>query len=112
NDSIKVVLKNKTKINVPISIYGVNKDTIVFKKWVENITTDSVLTLPKENVDKLVLNYEKKIPEYNSRNNWKATKSFLGNDRPIKFTFIKDLEDSSVNQIFYVPEVSYNYYDG
>ncbi|UOK41423.1 MULTISPECIES: aminopeptidase [Flavobacterium] len=112
NDSIEVVIKNRTNTNVPVSVYGINKDTIVFKRWVENVTKDSVLTFPKENVDKLVLNYENKIPEYNARNNWKATKSFLGNNRPIKFTFIKDLEDSSVNQIFYVPELSYNYYDG
>ncbi|HSD14085.1 MAG TPA: hypothetical protein VLB74_05520 [Flavobacterium sp.] len=111
-DSIEVVLKNKTKTNVPVSVYGINKDTVIFKKWVENITKDSILILPKENIDKLVLNYENKIPEYNSRNNWKATKSFLGNNRPVKFTFIKDLEDSSVNQIFYVPEFSYNFYDG
>ncbi|ESU25000.1 hypothetical protein FEDK69T_01840 [Flavobacterium enshiense DK69] len=112
SDSIEVVIKNRTNTNVPVSVYGINKDTIIFKRWVENVVKDSALTLPKENVDKLVLNYENKIPEYNARNNWKATKSFLGNNRPIKFTFIKDLEDSSVNQIFYVPELSYNYYDG
>jgi len=112
NDSIEVVIKNRTKTNVPVSVYGINDNTVVFKKWVENISKDSILTFPGENVKKLVLNYENTIPEYNSRNNWKAMKSFFGNNRPIKFTFIKDLEDSSVNQIFYVPEFSYNYYDG
>lgn len=111
-DSVNVVIKNKTKTNVPVSVYGINKDTVVFKKWVENISTDSIITFPRENVKKLVLNYENTIPEYNSRNNWKAINGFLGNNRPYKFTFIKDLEDSSVNQIFYVPELSYNFYDG
>lgn len=112
NETIEVVIKNKTKTNVPISVYGIKNDSIVFKKWVENITKDTVVTFPRANADKVVLNYNNEIPEYNSRNNWKSLKSFFGNNRPIKFTFVKDLEDSNVNQIFYVPEFSYNLYDG
>ena len=111
-DSIHAVIKNRTKTNVPISVYGIKNNSIVFKKWVENVTTDTVITFPRENTDKIVLNYNNEIPEYNSRNNWKSLKSFFGNNRPIKFTFIKDLEDSNINQIFYVPEFSYNLYDG
>lgn len=111
-ETIEAVIKNRTKTNVPVSVYGIKNDSIVFKKWVENITKDSTVRFPRENADKIVLNYYNEIPEYNSRNNWKSLKSFLGNNRPVKFTFIKDLEDSKVNQIFYVPEFSYNLYDG
>ncbi|ESU25757.1 hypothetical protein FSS13T_15480 [Flavobacterium saliperosum S13] len=112
NETIEVVIKNRTKTNVPISVYGIKNDSIVFKQWVENVTKDTVITFPRANADKVVLNYNNEIPEYNSRNNWKSLKSFFGNNRPIKFTFVKDLEDSNVNQIFYVPEFSYNLYDG
>jgi len=111
-ETIEAVIKNKTKTNVPISVYGIKNDSIVFKQWVENVTKDTVITFPRANADKVVLNYNNEIPEYNSRNNWKSLKSFFGNNRPIKFTFVKDLEDSNVNQIFYVPEFSYNLYDG
>jgi hypothetical protein len=111
-ETIEAVITNKTKTNVPISVYGIKNDSIVFKKWVENVTKDTLLTFPRENADKLVLNYNNEIPEYNARNNWKSLKSIFGNNRPIKFTFIRDLEDSNVNQIFYVPEFSYNLYDG
>ncbi len=111
-DSIHAVIKNRTNTNVPISVYGIKNDSIVFKKWVENVSKDTVITFSREKADKVVLNYNNEIPEYNSRNNWKSLKSFFGNNRPIKFTFIKDLEDSNVNQIFYVPEFSYNLYDG
>nr|WP_294935544.1 aminopeptidase [uncultured Flavobacterium sp.] len=111
-ETVEAVIKNRTKTNVPISVYGIKNDSIVFKKWVENIEKDTTITFKRENADKLVLNYGNTIPEYNSRNNWKDLSSFLGNNRPIKFTFVKDLEDSNVNQIFYVPELSYNLYDG
>jgi hypothetical protein len=33
-------------------------------------------------------------------------------NRPIKFNFFRDVEDPRYNQIFYLPEVSYNLYDG
>ncbi|ESU28298.1 hypothetical protein FLJC2902T_16470 [Flavobacterium limnosediminis JC2902] len=112
NSTIEAVIKNRTETNVPVSVYGIKDDTVVFKTWVENIVSDSIVTFPAKDIDKLVLNYENKIPEYNARNNWKRINGFLGNNRPVKFTFIKDLEDPSVNQIFYVPEFSYNYYDG
>lgn len=111
-ETVEVAIKNRTKTNVPISVYGIKNNTIVFKKWIENIATDTVLTFQREKADKLVLNYKNEIPEYNSRNNWKSLKGFLGNNRPIKFKFIRDLEDSNANQIFYVPEFSYNLYDG
>lgn len=112
DNSLDVTIKNKTHTNVPVSLYAVKNDSVVYKQWFENITKDSTVTLPKTDAEKLVLNYHNEIPEYNSRNNWKSLHSFLGNDRPFKFTFVKDLEDSKNNQIFYVPEFSYNLYDG
>jgi hypothetical protein len=71
---------------------------------------DSVFTLErKKSADKIVLNYKNEVPEYNLRNNWKSLKSFFPNNRPIKFVFMKDLEDP-YNQALYVPH--YNLYDG
>ncbi|MEW5677099.1 aminopeptidase [Flavobacterium enshiense] len=112
NEFLDVTIKNKTKTNVPVSLYGLKNDSIVSKHWIENITSDTLITIPKNDAEKLILNYHKEIPEYNTRNNWSSLKSFFGNNRPFKFTFIKDLEDSKKNQVFYVPEFSYNLYDG
>lgn len=111
-ETVEAEIKNRTGANVPISVYGIKNDSIVFKKWIGNIAKDTIVTLQRNDAEKLVLNYGNTIPEYNARNNWKSLKSVLGNNRPIKFTFVKDLEDSEVNQIFYVPELSYNLYDG
>jgi hypothetical protein len=62
--------------------------------------------------DKIVLNYLNEVPEYNLRNNWKSLKGFFFNNRPLKFNFMKDLEEPYYNQIFYVPEFEFNAYDG
>lgn len=111
-DSITFTIKNKTKTNVPISFYELKNDSIVYQKWFENIKTDTTIVVPRNNADKITLNYFNEIPEYNLRNNWKSLKGFFFNNRPIKFNFFRDLEEPYYNQIFYVPEFEYNLYDG
>ncbi len=111
-DSISFTLKNKTETNVPIPVYGLKDDKIVYKQWFSNISIDSTFTIPRNNIDKLVINYNAEVPEFNLRNNWKSLKGFLFNHRPLKFNFLKDLENPNYNQVFYVPVFEYNLYDG
>lgn len=112
NDSVSFSLKNKTNVNVPIPIYGIKKKEIVFKQWIDNVKTDSIYTFKRCDADKIVINYQNIVPEYNQRNNWKSLKSFCISNKPIKFNFLKDLENPNYNQILYVPTLEYNFYDG
>ena len=111
-DSIYFSLKNKTHINVPVPVYGIKNGEIVFKKWLEPAADDSIYSVKRNDANKIVLNYKNEVPEYNLRNNWKSLKSFFPNNRPIKFVFMKDLEDPFYNQVLYVPTLEYNLYDG
>jgi len=112
NDSITFTVRNKTGTTVPIPIYGLKNDEIVFKEWLENIDGDSTITMSRNEADRIVLNYKNEVPEYNLRNNWKSLKNYSFNNRPIKFNFLKDLEDPYHNQILYVPTLEYNLYNG
>lgn len=111
-DSVQFSIKNKTDVSIPIPVYGIRKGEIVFKKWLDTTEEDSLFTLERKNADKIVLNYKNEVPEYNLRNNWKKLEGFFPNNRPLKFVFMKDLEDSYYNQILYVPTLTYNLYDG
>jgi hypothetical protein len=112
-DSIYFSLKNKTGVIVPVPIYGIKKGEIVFKKWLEPKDNDSTIyRFERQEADKIVLNFKNEVPEYNLRNNWKSLKRFYPNNRPVKFVFMKDLEDPYYNQILYVPTLTYNLYDG
>jgi hypothetical protein len=112
NDSITFNLKNKTLTNVPIPVYGLQNNIIVFKKWYGNVANDTIITIPKNNIERLVVNYENEVPEFNLRNNYTKTEGFWPNNRPLKFVFMKDLEDPKFNQVLYVPTLTYNLYDG
>ncbi|MDO5969056.1 metalloprotease [Flavivirga aquimarina] len=112
-DSITLTIKNKQNNSMPISLYALNNDSIISKTWVENITKNKTLTIPKNNTNKLVLNYEKFVPEINTRDNWKSLKGFFFNNKPLQFRLFKDIEDPYYNQVFLMPIVEFNnIYDG
>lgn len=111
-DSISFSLKNKTETNVPIPVYGLKGKNVVFKKWIDTFPKDSIFTIPRNEAEKIVINYKNEVPEFNLRNNWQSLKDFRLNSRPIKFIFFKDLEDPNYNQIVYIPTLEYNLYDG
>ena len=68
-ESVSFSLKNKTETNVPISVYGIKDKNIVYKKWFDNVASDSVYTIPRNDADKIVVNYKNEVPEFNLRNN-------------------------------------------
>lgn len=109
-DSLEVTVINKKDNKMPVSIYGINKDQVLFKKWLNPIDSATTITVPRADVKKLVLNYEGNIPEYNRRNNYNNVKGLL--NRPVKFRLFQDIEDPAFNQLFFMPEFQYNLYDG
>ncbi len=111
-DSVSFSITNRTNVNVPIPIYGIKKKEIVFKQWIDNVKEDSIYSIPRNNADRIVINYKNEVPEFNQRNNWRSLKNTLHFNKPIKFIFLKDLEEPFYNQIVYVPTLQYNIYDG
>ncbi|WP_298516385.1 metalloprotease [uncultured Kordia sp.] len=112
DDSLQVTIKNKYNGNFPISLFGIKNDTVVSKHWVTDIGDKKTVTIPREGIDRLVLNYDKIIPEFNQRDNWKSLNGFFANNKKLRFTFFKDAENPHYNQIFFVPVARFNLYDG
>lgn len=111
HDSIEVSILNKRNFTTPIQLYGIKDKEIKFTKWLTHIDSLTKITIPTNGFDKLSLNYESLLPEYNLKNNWKNVEKKLFN-RPLQLNFMKDIEDPYFNQFFYTPVFRYNYYDG
>ncbi|PKA84385.1 hypothetical protein ATE92_2573 [Ulvibacter sp. MAR_2010_11] len=109
-DSLEVTVKNLRNNTMPISLYGLNKDQIIFKQWLPPIDSTTTVTVAAKDVRKLALNYEEIIPEYNQRNNYKNVSGLL--NRPVQFRLFQDVGDSKYNQLFVMPVFEYNLYDG
>lgn len=111
NDSLEISILNKRNFTAPIQLYGIHNKEIVFKEWLVGIDSLTKITIPTNGFDRLSLNHEFYLPEYNLRNNWKNIDKKLFN-RPLQLKFMKDIENPYYNQFFYTPEARYNFYDG
>ncbi|WP_298535933.1 metalloprotease [uncultured Algibacter sp.] len=112
-DSVTLTIKNKRNNNMPVSLYSLKNDSIVSKIWVENISSEKTITIPRNDANKLVLNYNNRIPEINLRDNWKSLKGFFFNNKPLQVRLVKDIEDPYYNQVFLMPIIEFNnIYDG
>lgn len=110
-DSVKVTIKNLRNFSAPITLFGIDKINVIFEKWIEGIDSFKTVTVPTKDIKSLALNYDYSYPELNLRNNWKRIDKKLLN-RPLKFSFFKDVEDPYYNQLFYNLYFQYNFYDG
>ncbi len=109
-DSLRVKIRNKQKNSMPVSLYGLSNGEVIYKTWVEDITNTREVSIPKENIDRVALNYEQKIPEFNERDNYKRVTTLF--NKPLQFRLLQDVEDPRYTQLFFMPEFDYNLYDG
>ncbi|MFT4668797.1 MAG: hypothetical protein ACI9M9_001352 [Flavobacteriaceae bacterium] len=109
-DSLEVQIKNLRNNSLPVSLYGINKTDIIFKKWINPVADTTSVMVSSANIKSLALNYNGEIPEYNRRNNYKSLKGLL--NKPIQLRLFQDIEDPRYNQIFFMPIFQYNLYDG
>ena len=112
NDSIQLTMRNKTGTKVPISLFGIRNDSAVSKYWFNGFDNDQTFQIPDTGEERLVLNYDQNIPEFNQRDNWRSLGGFLSSNRKMKFQFFRDSENPYYNQIFYMPVINFNVYDG
>ncbi|RXR19432.1 aminopeptidase [Flavobacterium amnicola] len=112
SETSQVEIKNKTNSHVPYLVSGFKNRQKVFEKWIDNPQKDSIITINNTEVDKLIINNNNFFTEINNRNNHRKLKKFLWFNKPVKFTFLRDVENANYSQIFYVPEIGYNKYDG
>lgn len=109
-DSLNVTIKNLRDNEMPVSLYGLREGKVVYKTWVEKVRDTKTVRIPKDGIQRLALNYEQKIPEFNQRNNYEGVTKLL--DKPIQFRLLQDVEDPRYHQVFFMPEFEYNLYDG
>jgi len=107
---LKITSNNNNKL--PISLFGLKKGAVVFKKWIEPEQLEKEFNINTKGIDRIVLNHDHKIPEINPRDNWKSVNGFLSTNRRLRLTFYKDIENPYRSQLFYFPNVRYNLYDG
>ncbi|NBC57597.1 MAG: metalloprotease [Bacteroidetes bacterium] len=110
NDSLKIKIINRNKTKVPVSLFWLKDKKVIDKTWIEPFDSIIAVKVARKSAQRVGLNHDAVIPEVNKRNNYKGvTKLF---NKPIQVRLLEDVEDPKYNQLFVMPEFSYNLYDG
>lgn len=110
SDSLQIKISNRTRNPMPVAVYQLKDDKILSKDWVEAFRKDTIVYIKDLGSDQIAVNYEEVIPEINPRNNFKSRGKIL--NKPFQFRIFEDIEDPKYNQLFIIPEFTYNLYDG
>ncbi len=109
-DSIAFSVKEKNNFHPPFAIGLMKNNRLLKEVKYSGKQLNTPLILPTAGADYLVINPKAKLPEFNPRNNFKKLNR-LG-VKPLRFTFVKDIENPRFNQILYNPRTHFNAYDG
>jgi len=109
-----IIITNKTSYSGPLKIYGYKNDSLVFAQWREGFTDTMKFVPPTLNFDRIVLNDNGSLPEFNLRDNTlKYNKKWYDLvDKPLQLKLMTDVENPHYTQVFVNPYVEWNAYDG
>ena len=111
NDYLVKIQKNRTEI-IPLKIETETKATEKITYWKDgNSHKKDTISLPSNQVEKIVLNDDYVFPETNFRDNYLYTKGIFSNMKKIRFKLIKDIQNPEYNEIFITPRLTFNAYD-
>ena len=108
NNKISVLDKSKEKIQIPIPIKKVFKnDSIINFLFLDY--KDEIDLSHENNLKKIIIDPENLLVDINSKNNYI---NFVRKRKKTKLRFYTDIESSTENQLYYRPQLGYNFYDG
>ncbi len=114
NKDNEIIITNKTNYAGPLKIYGYKKDSLIFTEWVDGFVDTIKYTPLNLNIDRIVLNDNNTLPEYNLRDNTlKYNKKWYHIvDKPLQLKLMTDIENPHYTQVFVNPYIEWNAYDG
>ena len=98
-------VSEKNNIQIPYSIGLLKNDSIIYEKEFNSL---SDFKIPNTDFDYAIINPNIKLPELNRNNNY----LYMSKQKPFRLRAIGDLDDPSKKNIYYRPEITYNFYDG
>ncbi len=108
---LTIRIKNKGKIPAPFTISGVKNQEIKNTIWLEGFTGARDFNYPNQDYDFVQIDSKKNLYEKNKNNNIIRTQgAFKKIERP-RLQFLGSLYNSNKTQVFFHPNIKFNYYD-
>lgn len=112
NGDMLVTVKNVNRVASPVSVSLLQKDSVLYNKWIDGFYGAQTDTFPyypqatKVQIDPLL-----DIPEINRKNNIYKLNRLAHKFEKLRLQLIGSIEDQNRTQIFIAPYVAWNNYD-
>lgn len=108
----KVLIQNKGELISPLHIAGINRDTMVFQKWVDGFEGQKWIDLPSDNYSEIRIDPEHVTPDiYRINNNIKKNSIFPKAD-PIRIRLLYTLDHPETHTLVYMPIINWSKKNG
>ena len=108
DNKISILDKSKEKIQIPIPIKKEFKNDSIFNFLYLDYKDEIDLSYEND-LKKIIIDPENLLVDINSKNNYI---NFPRKRKKTKLRFYTDIESTTENQIYYRPQLGYNFYDG
>lgn len=110
DDSLSVKVVNAGEIPAPFVIDAVKDGAVVQSQWYAPIPAWDVerVAFADVDADRLVIDYNRSMLEYDRRNNTIRTSGILRRSNPPQVRFITRIEDPNKGQLFWAPVAGWN----
>jgi len=107
-----VKVKNVGQVNGPIEVNVFSDDKLVETCWLEPGSTSATLKTPYKDIDKVIIDESKDIPELNRNNNTWRAHTLFHKIEPIESEFLFSDNEADHNSLRWLPMLGGNVYDG
>ncbi|HRB37604.1 MAG TPA: M1 family metallopeptidase [Bacteroidia bacterium] len=107
-----VLLKNRGNLAMPVNVSFYNKEKLIASQWTGVFDGKFKLSSSVSGADKIVLDTYDQSLDLNPFNNSMKTKGVFRKWKPLQLRFLTMLENPERTQLFYLPAVAYNNYNG
>jgi len=109
NDIHYVKVKNKSSLNIPVSISALDKDGAVLSSHkIKSLSGVSKIELANTGAKSIMVDAHLNTVEKNRKDNISRTKGILKKVEPMQLKFLGSLENSNKTQLFYLPMIGWN----
>ena len=108
-----IKVRNVGELGSPVEVSGVVGDSAIIEVSLPFVSPGETETapLPEVEVDRWVLDYDRSTMDYDRSNNVRHPRAF-GAMEPIQIRMLTRLEDPEHTQLFWVPALGWNHFDG
>lgn len=105
-------LKNSGQLSVPVSISAYHNNQFLKSVWVEPFSNKTDVTFTTDDADYFLADSPDYSFDYYPLNNFSRSRGIFRRFNKVEFSFLSKYENPLSTQLFYLPAIGYNSYNG